>query len=261
MPPKRLKIVEPKKKPKKKVPKRLKIVEEKKIEPKKKPVKKKKLPKKLNIKPEKKKMVKKMPKRLRIVEAPPLEETHPELTAITGLSGVEANAMTPLALFGLLPKELGQMVLNPSQRGGGVKVGNKSPLELVEQYDSLTIEEAMRYKGGRMKSLDKILKDIGKQYGRLPKTSKVNYAYGQDAQFGRGTMKFRTGSVKLYADVELFKLYTKRFGSEFASHVGEILKKRLSPKNFKPEKQYQKELAKYRVRKANNDRVANSKKD
>ena len=122
MPPKRLKIVEPKK-PKKKVPKRLKIVEEKKIEPKKKPVKKKKLPKKLNIKPEKKKMVKKMPKRLKIVEAPPLEETHPELTAITGMTGVQANAMSSLALFGMLPKELGQMVLNPSQRGGGVKVG------------------------------------------------------------------------------------------------------------------------------------------
>jgi len=168
----------------------------------------------------------------------------PELMAITGLGKSEANAKSPLELFGMLPKELGQMVLNPSQRGGGAKVGHQSPLSLVEKYNSLTEAEALRYKGARMKSLDTILKDAGRLYGRLPKTNKVNYASGQDPQFGRGTMKFRTGSTKLYEDVELFKLYTRKFGPEYATRIGRILEDRLSSKNFKPEKQYQKELEK-----------------
>lgn len=41
---------------------------------------------------------------------------------MTGLSRETANKMSPEQLFGMLPKELGKMVLLPSQRGGGVKV-------------------------------------------------------------------------------------------------------------------------------------------
>ena len=170
MPPKKLNIIEPKKKPvkkpaKKKLPTKLRVVE-KKIEPKKKPVKKKKMPTKLNI-VESKPKAKAKPKKLRIIAGGrdpavskkmglrPITEkevaeteasskirreekerkAHPELNAITGLTPSEANAMTPMALFGMLPKELGKMVLNPSQRGGGVKLTDPATESIIRMMD------------------------------------------------------------------------------------------------------------------------------
>jgi len=58
------------------------------------------------------------------LKAKPKKITLPELKAITGLSKAEANKLKPEELFGLLPKELSQMVLQPSKRGGGVKLGH-----------------------------------------------------------------------------------------------------------------------------------------
>lgn len=143
--PKKLNIIEPKKKPvkkpAKKLPTKLRIVK-KKIEPKKKPVKKKKMPTKLNIVKSKPK-AKARPKKLNILPnkkvqaiVTPKVESHPEMTAITGLTQSEANAMNPMALFGMLPLELARMVMTPSLRGGGVKVGetpvNKFTLDDAE---------------------------------------------------------------------------------------------------------------------------------
>tara|TARA_R110002073_G_scaffold203016_1_gene362589 strand:+ start:23 stop:970 length:948 start_codon:yes stop_codon:yes gene_type:complete len=171
MPPKKLNIIEPKKKPvkkpaKKKLPTKLRIVE-KKIEPKKKPVKKKKkMPAKLNI-VESKPKAKAKPKKLRIIAGGrypalakkmglrPISEkdlakteadtkkrreekerkAYPELNAITGLTQSEANEMEPMALFGLLPKELGKMVLNPSLRGGGVKLTDPATESIIRMMD------------------------------------------------------------------------------------------------------------------------------
>jgi len=62
-------------------------------------------------------------KKVKVVPRKPKKITLPELKAITGLSKAEANKLKPEELFGLLPKELSQMVLQPSKRGGGVKVG------------------------------------------------------------------------------------------------------------------------------------------
>jgi len=67
---------------------------------------------------------KKKPKFKVVGKAKPKKITLPELKAITGLSKAEANKLKPEELFGLLPKELSQMVLQPSKRGGGVKLGH-----------------------------------------------------------------------------------------------------------------------------------------
>lgn len=147
--PKKLNIIEPKKKPvkkpAKKLPTKLRIVK-KKIEPKKKPVKKKKMPTKLNIVKSKPK-AKARPKKLNILPnkkvqaiVTPKVESHPEMTAITGLTQSEANAMNPMALFGMLPLELARMVMTPSLRGGGVKVG-ETPVNKFTLDDA---DEAVR---------------------------------------------------------------------------------------------------------------------
>ena len=209
--------------------------------------------------PEKKKPKMAVKKRLIITKrlpAKPKDDTGKQLKSFTGLNTSQANQADPIALFGMLPQELRKNVLLPSQRGGGVKVGKKSPLGLVKEYDELNFEQRLRFKGSRMKSLDTILQDVGRLYGRLPKAKKVNYASGRDPQFGRGMIKFRTGSTALYEDVELFKLYSRKFGPEFDAHVARVLEQRLSPKNYKPEKQYQKLLKKHRenVRKQNINR-------
>jgi len=61
----------------------------------------------------------------------------PELKAITGLTKKQANAMSPLELFGMLPKELAtNIVLNP--KATGVKVGSKKPA-LIKGRDATKI--------------------------------------------------------------------------------------------------------------------------
>lgn len=45
-----------------------------------------------------------------------------ELLDSFGLTNAEANKMDPTKLFGMLPPEIGQMILTPSLRGGGVQV-------------------------------------------------------------------------------------------------------------------------------------------
>ena len=189
--PKKLNIVETKKKPvvKKRVPKKLNIKPaKKKIEPKKKPVVKKRLPTKLNIKPvQKKKMVKKLPTKLNIIEK------HPELMAITGLTTKKANAKTPLELFGMLPKEIGQMVLNPSQRGGGVKLTDPAIKE---------------------KAIDEFI-------------SEVREDHKQDGSVSRARQDTRTGYLGDAAEnyKEKYEKSTKRkFGTLFRKTVGRPIK-------------------------------------
>ena len=61
----------------------------------------------------------------------------PELKAITGLTKKQANAMSPLELFGMLPKELAtNIVLKPSVTG--VKVGSSKPA-LIKARDTSKI--------------------------------------------------------------------------------------------------------------------------
>lgn len=86
---------------------------------------------------EKQKKVSKAIKEKKVkVKTKPKKITLPELKAITGLSKAEANKLNPEELFGLLPKELSQMVLQPSKRGGGVKVGQMNIKDYtLEDYE------------------------------------------------------------------------------------------------------------------------------
>lgn len=221
------KKIEPEKKPaKKKLPTKLRIVE-KKIEPKKKPVKKKKMPTKLNI-VESKPKAKAKPKKLRIIAGGrypalakkmgirPISEkdlatidanskkrrdekerkAFPELNAVTGLTQSQANNMTPMALFGLLPKELGKMVLLPSQRGGGVKVA-RPPLSTDADFkDIFQKMYKLRVKKGNVNSKAAI-KDI---------TGMVNSFYKEvfHTTFNL-VLTNRIKRGKRYTDLNIFK--------------------------------------------------------
>ncbi len=68
----------------------------------------------------------------------------PELTAITGLTTRQAKAMSPAELFGKLPKELGQMVLQPSKRGGGPTVAGYTKNEFINDLERLYKKEFPR---------------------------------------------------------------------------------------------------------------------
>jgi len=82
---------------------------------------------------EKKKAIAKLKKKLKALKKKEEKEAKkavieelPELKALTGLNKTEANKLSPLALFGMLPKELSlNIVLNP--KATGVKVGEPVP--------------------------------------------------------------------------------------------------------------------------------------
>ena len=137
----------------------------------------------------------------------------PELTAITGLSKAQANAMSPAELFGMLPKELGQMVLLPSQRGGGVQVAKKPTPKLLEEWKKV----------GMFPLPEGIMKKIGKTFGRLPNLKGVRTESGKSTM----GMSIAPQSKKL-TNEEMYNRLVRKFGSKFDKALRENLQFRLA---------------------------------
>jgi len=112
--------------------------------------------KKTATKAEKKKAIAKLKKKLKALKKKDAEEAKrallqesPDLSRITGLTKAEANKLSPLELFGLLPKELSlNIVLNP--KATGVKVGEPQPYTKA-QADMINaiFEEIYQSEGAR----------------------------------------------------------------------------------------------------------------
>ena len=107
---------------------------------------------------------------------------------LTGLTAAEMNKMTPLELFGLLPKELGKKVLDPKTTGvqvGGIPIskiteGDLEIYDLVPEEEDSNYNESMLYMNdytdvmSRSQS-DWYLKANRKGYYDLSEASQVKY--------------------------------------------------------------------------------------
>ena len=109
-----------------------------------------------------------------------------ELLDSYGLTNAEANKMDATKLFGMLPPEIGRMILTPSMRGGGLQVGRhniKSKVKYIleegkEQlntmrgsYDYESTTQANLYGEivGRLDSINKSLRRKGTTEARKTK--------------------------------------------------------------------------------------------
>ena len=122
----------------------------------------------------KKKVEKPKPKKKFKIIKPKPAVKQSELTRVSGLTRAQANAMSPLELFGKLPSSLRGMVATPSKRGGGVKIARKSTPALMAEWK----------KFGKFPYPEGIMKRIGKTFSRLPNlkgqmTERAKYAIGQ----------------------------------------------------------------------------------
>ena len=77
-----------------------------------------------------------------------------ELQDSFGLSNAEANKMDPTKLFGMLPPEIGRMILTPSLRGGGVQVAPSAttPAKIKAFVDEVRADHSREGKQNIMRS-------------------------------------------------------------------------------------------------------------
>lgn len=139
-----------------------------------------------------------------------------ELKRVSGLTRAQANAMSPLELFGKLPSSLRGMIATPSKRGGGVPIARKSTPTLMAELK----------KFGQFPYPDGIMKRIGKTFGRLPNlkgqmTERAKYAIGQRI----------SPSYKEITDEQMYNRLKRKFGQKFenelrADVIARIAKKR-----------------------------------
>ena len=164
----------------------------------------------------KKKVEKPKPKKKFKIIKPKPAVKQSELTRVSGLTRAQANAMSPLELFGKLPSSLRGMVATPSKRGGGVKIARKSTPALMAEWK----------KFGKFPYPEGIMKRIGKTFGRLPNlkgqmTERAKYAIGQRI----------SPSYKELTDEQMYNRFKKKFGQKFedalrADLIARIAKKR-----------------------------------
>jgi len=99
-----------------------------------------------------------------------------ELERSYGLTKAQANAMDPLELFGKMLPEMKAKFLIPSERGGGVKVGDTVRGSTIVD----TINKIVRYGSPRAKFNSKNMNKLGNQvmkvlFNRIKMNSKLNY--------------------------------------------------------------------------------------
>tara|TARA_R110001599_G_scaffold5223_5_gene26288 strand:- start:2223 stop:2858 length:636 start_codon:yes stop_codon:yes gene_type:complete len=154
-----------------------------------------------------------------------------ELTRVSGLSRAEANAMSPLELFGKLPSALRGMIATPSKRGGGVTVGTplkfnpNSGLLSLGQYNS-TGQEYIgaiinSQRANLRKQLNRMLKKKGGKAFKAKDAGRIKLAELQKRLMAVGVSR---------AELEkIFKSYANKAENEAGRYIGEKQRKARDP--------------------------------
>ena len=154
-----------------------------------------------------------------------------ELTRVSGLSRAEANAMSPLELFGKLPSALRGMIATPSKRGGGVTVG--TPLKFNPNSGLLRLGQ---YNNRGKEFIGAIINsqraNLRKQLNRMLKTKGGKAFKAKDA----GRVKLPELQKRLMAagvsrnELEkIYKSYVKKAENEAGRYIGETERKARDP--------------------------------
>lgn len=187
-------------------------------------------PKKMNFIIKKKVVEEVVPKKVRKFKITPKAKPS-ELKRVSGLTRAQANAMSPLELFGKLPSSLRGMVATPSKRGGGVSIG--TPLKFNPTSGLLRLGQ---YNNRGQRQIEAIINDqkrnLRKQLNRMLKKKGGKAFNAKDA----GRVKLPELQKRLMAvgvsrdELEkIYKSYVKKAENEAGRYIGETERKARDP--------------------------------
>tara|TARA_R110000772_G_scaffold117112_1_gene222446 strand:- start:401 stop:1090 length:690 start_codon:yes stop_codon:yes gene_type:complete len=189
-------------------------------------------PKKLKFKVNKP-AVKPAPKKLKFkVNKPLAKKPESQLSKMTGLSRAEANKMDPAQLFGMLPKELGKMVLQPSRRGGGVSVGTplkfnpSSGLLDTKGYNNRGRENIKAIINDERRNLRKQLNRLLKKKGGKGFTAAAASRPGMEKKLQSRLMSVGVSRAELE---KIFKSYERKAQNKASTYISETERKARDP--------------------------------